>query len=120
MIFACSGLVLSFEHQAKGSNIHNFGDAHWWAIVTVTTVGYGDKFPVSAGGRAVAIVLMFVGIGLIGVLIATVASYFVEQGADEDRVELIERLDRMEAMLIELTGRATDEGQLESQAARPL
>ena len=47
IIFACSALVLSFEHQAKGSNIHNFGDALWWAIVTVTTVGYGDKFPVT-------------------------------------------------------------------------
>lgn len=106
VIFACSALVLSFEHQVRGSNIHNFGDALWWAIVTVTTVGYGDKYPVSAGGRAVATVLMFVGIGLIGVLTATVASYFVEQGADEDRAELFERLDRMEAMLIELTGQA--------------
>ncbi len=109
VIFACSALVLSFEHQAKGSNIHNFGDALWWAIVTVTTVGYGDKFPVSAGGRGVATVLMFVGIGLIGVLTATVASYFVEQGADEDRVELIERLDRIEDLLMELTGKSVDE-----------
>jgi voltage-gated potassium channel len=103
MIFACSALVLSFELQVKGSNIHNFGDALWWAIVTVTTVGYGDKYPVSAGGRGVATVLMFVGIGLIGVLTATVASYFIEQGVDDDRAELIERLDRMEAMLMRLT-----------------
>jgi voltage-gated potassium channel len=103
MIFACSALVLSFELQVKGSNIHNFGDALWWAIVTVTTVGYGDKYPVSAGGRGVATVLMFVGIGLIGVLTATVASYFIEQGVDDDRAELIERLDRMEAMLMWLT-----------------
>jgi voltage-gated potassium channel len=92
-----------FEANAKGSNIHNFGDALWWAIVTVTTVGYGDKYPVTAGGRGVATVLMFVGIGLIGVLTATVASYFVEQSADEDRAELVERLDRMEAMLRQLT-----------------
>ncbi len=95
--------MLSFEANAKGSNIHNFGDALWWAIVTVTTVGYGDKYPVTAGGRGVATVLMFVGIGLIGVLTATVASYFVEQSADEDRAELVERLDRMEAMLRQLT-----------------
>jgi voltage-gated potassium channel len=109
VIFACSGLVLSFESHAKGSNIHNFGDALWWAIVTVTTVGYGDKFPVSAGGRGVAVVLMFVGIGLIGVLTATVASYFVEQGADDGRAELIERLDRIEAMLVEITGQPLEE-----------
>jgi voltage-gated potassium channel len=41
IVFACAGLVLSFEADAPGSNIHNFGDAIWWAIVTVTTVGYG-------------------------------------------------------------------------------
>jgi voltage-gated potassium channel len=109
IIFVCSALVLSFEIHAKGSNIHSFGDALWWAIVTVTTVGYGDKFPVTAGGRGVATVLMFVGIGLIGVLTATVASYFVEQSADDDRAELAERLDRIESMLIELTGHSLDE-----------
>ena len=115
IIFACSALVLSFEINAKGSNIHNFGDALWWAIVTVTTVGYGDKYPVTAGGRGVAAVLMFVGIGLIGVLTATVASYFVEQGADDDRAELVERLDRMEAMLMELTGRPIADGSGEAE-----
>ncbi len=111
IIFACSALVLSFEVSAKGSNIHNFGDALWWAIVTVTTVGYGDSFPVTAGGRGVATVLMFVGIGLIGVLTATVASYFVTQSADEDRTALVERLDRIESMLVDLTGRSLDEPQ---------
>jgi voltage-gated potassium channel len=103
IVFACAGLVLSFEAHAKGTNIHGFSDALWWAIVTVTTVGYGDRFPVSAGGRGVAVVLMLVGIGLIGVLTATVASYFVEQKADEDTADLNERLDRMEAMLVKLT-----------------
>jgi voltage-gated potassium channel len=103
IMFACSALVLSFEAHANGSNIHNFSDALWWAIVTVTTVGYGDKYPVTAGGRGVATVLMFVGIGLIGVLTATVASYFVEQSADNDRADLVERLDRMEKMLKQLT-----------------
>ena len=117
VVFACSALVLSLEAHAKGSNIHNFGDALWWAIVTVTTIGYGDRYPVTAGGRGVATVLMFVGIGLIGVLTATVASYFVTQNADEDKAELVERLDRIEAMLGELTGHPVDDGQAESQAA---
>lgn len=106
IVFACAGLVLSFEANSRGSNIHNYGQALWWAIVTVTTVGYGDKYPVTPGGQDVAVVLMLVGIGLIGVLTATVASYFVEQSNDEERAELVERLDRMEAMLERLVDHA--------------
>jgi voltage-gated potassium channel len=90
---------LAFEQHAAGTNIHDFGDALWWAIVTVTTVGYGDKYPVSAGGRGVAVVLMLTGIGLVGVLSASVASYFVGQRAEGDMAELHRRLDRIEALL---------------------
>jgi voltage-gated potassium channel len=78
-------LVLLFEENAKGSNIHNYPDALWWAIVTVTTVGYGDRYPVSAGGRAVAVLLMLIGIGLIGVLTATVASVFIKEHTDANK-----------------------------------
>ena len=81
-------LVLLFEENAKGSNIHDYPDALWWAIVTVTTVGYGDRFPTTSGGRAVAVVLMLVGIGLIGVLTATVASVFIKEHTDANKQEL--------------------------------
>ncbi len=77
----------------------------WWAVVTVTTVGYGDKFPVTEGGRAVAIVLMLVGIGLIGTLTASVASFFVEEGADRDRRQLEQRLERMEQRMEQMLQR---------------
>jgi voltage-gated potassium channel len=99
IVIVCSAAELGFEQHAHGSTIHNFGDALWWATVTVTTVGYGDKYPVSPGGRGVAVVLMLVGIGLISVLTATVASYFVEEKADQEKAELNQRLDRIEAML---------------------
>ena len=99
IIFAAAGLEVAFEIHARGSNIHGFADALWWAVVTVTTVGYGDKFPVTALGRGVAVVLMLVGIGLIGVLTATVASFFVSEKADEEQAALNQRLDRIEAML---------------------
>jgi voltage-gated potassium channel len=78
-------LVLLFEENAKGSNIHNYPQALWWAIVTVTTVGYGDRFPMTEGGRVVAAVIMLVGIGLIGVLTATVASLFIKEHTDENK-----------------------------------
>ncbi len=87
-LFLGAWLVLLFEEKAAGSNIHSYPDALWWAIVTVTTVGYGDRFPVTAGGRAVAVILMLVGIGLIGVLTATVASVFVKEHTDANREEL--------------------------------
>ncbi len=80
-------LVLLFEDKAKGSNIHDYPDALWWAIVTVTTVGYGDRFPVTEGGRVVAVILMLVGIGLIGVLTATVASVFIKEHTDDNKEE---------------------------------
>jgi voltage-gated potassium channel len=80
-------LVLLFEENAKGSNIHNYPDALWWAVVTVTTVGYGDRFPVTGGGRTVAVILMLVGIGLIGVLTATVASVFIKEHTDATKEE---------------------------------
>lgn len=99
VVLVCAALELNFEERVPGANIRSFGDALWWAVVTVTTVGYGDRYPVSAGGRGVAVVLMLVGIGLVGVLSATIASYFVGKRADEDRAELNARLDRIEAAL---------------------
>ncbi len=87
-LFLGAWLVLLVEDHAKGSNIHNYAGALWWAIVTVTTVGYGDRFPVSGAGRAVAVVLMLVGIGLIGVLTATVASVFVKEHTDANKEEI--------------------------------
>jgi voltage-gated potassium channel len=109
IIGLCSAMELAFEQHAPGATIHNFGDALWWSAVTVTTVGYGDKYPVSAGGRGVAVVLMITGIGLVGVLSATVASYFVGQRADQDMTDLHERLDRIEAALTRLTPPGNDQ-----------
>lgn len=103
IMFAAAGLEVAFEAHATGSNIHNYGDALWWAVVTVTSVGYGDKYPVTAAGRAVAVVLMITGIALFGVVTASIASYFVEQDQDrrvEARMdEILTVLHRLEARL---------------------
>ena len=105
-----SGVELAFEQHAHGANIHNFGESLWWAIVTVTTVGYGGNYPVTTGGRCVAVLLMLVGIGLIGSLSATVASYFVEEKADEEKADLSRRLDRIEQMLAQALARQDKSG----------
>ncbi|MBW4094277.1 MAG: two pore domain potassium channel family protein [Acidobacteria bacterium] len=75
----CGALaVLDAEENASGSNITNFGDAVWWALTTITTVGYGDHFPVTLVGRFVAAGLMISGIAVLGVVTASVASWLVE------------------------------------------
>lgn len=75
--------ILDAEKGAEGSNINNFGDALWWAVVTISTVGYGDHFPVTPLGRAVAIALLLGGIAVLGVITASVASWLVEAVSTE-------------------------------------
>lgn len=70
---------LSAERGAPGADIETFGEALWWAVTTVTTVGYGDYAPVTATGRVIAVALMVTGISLVGVITATVAAWFVSQ-----------------------------------------
>lgn len=74
VIFASISILL--VEKDPGSNIKNAEDAIWWSLVTVTTVGYGDKFPVTTEGRLIGVVLMFVGVGLFGTFTAYVASWF--------------------------------------------
>ncbi len=71
------------ERNVDGSNIKNFEDGLWWAVTTVTTVGYGDRFPTTTEGRLLAVLLMLVGISLVGVITASVASWFVKLSQEE-------------------------------------
>ncbi len=84
----------------------DFWNGVWWAVVTTTTVGYGDIAPVSLGGRLLGVVLMFTGIGLVATLAASIAAHFVAQDdrqkEEADIRSLEERLDRIEALLTEL------------------
>jgi voltage-gated potassium channel len=109
--------VLAIESRSPDANIKNASDALWWAYVTIVTVGYGDKYPVSNGGRVVGVVLMTVGVGLFGTFTAYIANVFlaprVRRTGDEasevdslrqlldenDRVagELRSRVNRLEA-----------------------
>lgn len=80
--------VLDAEQDAAGANITTFGDALWWSATTVTTVGYGDLFPVTMTGRFVAVALMLVGIACIGAITAGVAAWLVAQVEADARAEV--------------------------------
>lgn len=79
VIFIAALAVLDVERGRPDANIRGFGDALWWAVTTVTTVGYGDHFPVTTTGRFIAGGLMLAGIALLGVVTASLASWLIER-----------------------------------------
>jgi voltage-gated potassium channel len=83
LAFCAALAVLDAERASPDANIVDFGDAIWWAVTTMTTVGYGDRFPVTGTGRLVAFGLMIGGIALLGTVTATLASWLVETVAAE-------------------------------------
>jgi voltage-gated potassium channel len=87
MVTISAVAVLSFE-DVPNANIHSAGDALWWALCTIATVGYGDFYPVTWEGRVVAGLLMTTGVGLIGMLSATMVSWLVQPGYQRERDEL--------------------------------
>jgi voltage-gated potassium channel len=97
IVVVCAALIYHVEVTAKGSNIGSFEDALWWAVVTVTTVGYGDRFPVTTEGRGIATFLMFSGIGITGFLTAVLTTLFLGRSEQED--EILARLERIEKAL---------------------
>jgi voltage-gated potassium channel len=87
------------EHRQPGSTIANLGDGLWWALVTSTTAGYGDEYPVTFTGRIIATLLMIAGISGLSVITANVAAFFVSNDTEPDTDDLSDRLDRIEQAL---------------------
>jgi voltage-gated potassium channel len=101
IVFAGAGLEVYLERHSVGPTaIHGYGDALWWAIVTVTTVGYGDKIPMTGAGRIVATGLMLTGIGLVGALTATIASFFVQEQHSQEMAEMKVQLQEIRDLLV--------------------
>jgi voltage-gated potassium channel len=79
LVIGSSVAILRFE-DVSGSNIRTAADAVWWTFATITTVGYGDHFPITGEGRLTAAILMTAGVGLFGVFSAALAAWFIAPG----------------------------------------
>jgi len=94
VLFVASLAVLDAERGAKGAMITTFGDAMWWAMTTVTTVGYGDRYPITTQGRFIAGGLMLAGIALLGIVTASLASWLIDNVREvEEEVQAATRAD---------------------------
>ncbi len=93
-----SMVIFKLEKDIAGSNIKTASDAIWWAIVTVTTVGYGDRYPVTDSGRVVAAILMTAGVGLFGTFTGFIASLFVEPDIKREENQLNELARELRAL----------------------
>ena len=98
VIVACALVVYAAEHDRDDASITSLGDAFWWAVVTTTTVGYGDQVPITDQGRFMAAVLMGFGLALLAVFTAHIAAHFVDHDRSEN-TELLARLSRLELTL---------------------
>jgi voltage-gated potassium channel len=79
LIYVCALGVYDAEHKSPGANITNFGDAIWWAFVTIGTIGYGDYYPVTVEGRVIAVLLMIAGLAFVSVITVSVATMFLNR-----------------------------------------
>lgn len=104
--FSSVGILLC--ERTPESNIHTAEDAIWWSFTTITTVGYGDKYPVTTAGRMVAIAVMVMGVGLFGTLSGLIASLFL--GEAEEKIEKEE-----DEILVEIRALRAEVAQLRSE-----
>lgn len=90
------------QAEVDQQEFKTFWDGVWWAMVTVTTVGYGDLYPTNVPGRLIAIVLMFTGIGFLAVLTATISSRFVKSDRQDETSEILRLLRQLETDVADL------------------
>ena len=105
IVFGAIGIYL-VEPGSPGANIKNLDDAFWWSVSTISTVGYGDVYPVTTEGRIIATIIMFAGIGILGTFISTVGARLISEKlkkdvptvADETKRLIKERINKIELL----------------------
>lgn len=131
LVIVCAALaVLDAERGRPGATIATFGDALWWAMTTVTTVGYGDTYPVTGTGRLIGVVLMLAGIALLGIVTAAIASLLIEQvrgveieqrsATARDIAELREEIHRLRDHLTGQPLTPVDDSPVDDSPAEPI
>ena len=102
LVFCASLAVLDAERGKAGANIETFGDALWWSVTTISTVGYGDRYPVTGTGRCVAVGLMIGGVALLGVVTASIASWLLDKVKEAANEEQSATRTDVQALVVEL------------------
>lgn len=118
IVFCAALALLDAERGKAGANINGFGDALWWAATTVTTVGYGDHFPVTTEGRFVAVGLMLAGIALLGVVTASIASWLIDRVRQIETDNQVETREDLAGLRDEIKALRADLAAIRSDAPR--
>jgi voltage-gated potassium channel len=114
LIYVASLAVFDKERYQPGATINSFGKAIWWSITTVTTVGYGDVYPVTNTGRVIAVFLMIGGISLVGVVTASLASWIIQRVSETEtavQAATAAHIDELRRKIRELTQELRGRGQ---------
>lgn len=102
IIVLLSYLVVPIERDHPGARIHTWFDGVWWTVTTVTSVGYGDLFPVTVGGRIIGMILSVIGVVMFGMIIGMVTVSLYEERDAFYRKRFNERIDAVDEKLVRI------------------